>query len=277
MAPRRRSRRRSRPRAGPAPTAGPPRGARRRAATQRCASVSAIAEPEGAQQRRSPRARLGEDEHPLAEGERAEQVDARDQRIARSASGANRRRCGRRRGQVLEVASLLLRALPVDRLDPDQGAVALAAARRPRRAAHLVAGPQLAAADLRGGDVDVALGLVQAAQPQEAVALRHPVEHPGDRLGLRLLSSARPPARSPPLVGLLLGPLLRLAVRPLEARVDRLLAAAGRPSPAPRAPRSPRSARRASASGSAARRARARAGGAPPGVGPCRAIDGAAC
>ena len=102
----------------------------------------------------------------------------------------------RRRGrQVLELHALALRLLAVDRRDADQGAVALAAARRPRRAGDLVAGAQLAAADLGGGDVDVALGGAQPAQAQEAVALGHPVEDAGDLLGLRLV--ARSPPRAP--------------------------------------------------------------------------------
>ena len=135
---------------------------------------------------------------------------------SRSASGGSMPAVRRRRRQVLEVAPLLLRALAVHRLDPDQGAMALAAARRARRAGDLVAGAQLAAADLRGGDVDVALGLVQAAQAQEAVALRHPVEDAGDRLGL----GSRPPRSglAPASSASSTGPLLRLAARPLEAR-----------------------------------------------------------
>src|SRR5437773_31557 len=77
--------------------------------------------------------------------------------------------------------------------------MALAAAGRARGPGHLVAGAELAASDLGGRDVDVALRLVQAAQPQEPIALRHPVEDTGDRLrfGLFLrLGPVRPIAPS---------------------------------------------------------------------------------
>ena len=94
---------------------------------------------EASQERRPPRARLGQHEHPLAEGERAEQVDRPHHRVQlriRREHASMRRR----RGEVLEVATLILGALPVDRLDPDQSAVPLAAPRSARGASHLVAG-----------------------------------------------------------------------------------------------------------------------------------------
>ncbi len=62
----------------------------------------------------------------------------------------------------------------------------LASAGGAGRAADLVAGPQLAAADLGGADVDVALVGAEALEPQESIALRHSVEHAGDILGLDL-------------------------------------------------------------------------------------------
>ena len=80
--------------------------------------------------------------------------------------------------------ALTLRALAVHHLDPDERAVALAAARLPGGAAHLVARAELAAADLRCRHVDVSLRLAHPAEAQEAVALRHPVEHASDLFGL---------------------------------------------------------------------------------------------
>src|SRR4051812_4457913 len=110
------------------------------------------------------------------------------------------RRGGR---HVLERRSLPLRALPVHGLDPDQSPVALAPPRLPGGPAHLVARAKLTAADLGGGDVDVALALPQAAQPEESVARGHAVEDAGDRLGIGL--------------GLRLAPL-RLRLAPLRLR-----------------------------------------------------------
>ena len=65
--------------------------------------------------------------------------------------------------------------------------MALAAARRARRPGDLVAGAQLAAADLGGRDVDVVGVRLEPVQPQEPVALRRDLEDPGDLLGGRLL------------------------------------------------------------------------------------------
>ena len=60
------------------------------------------------------------------------------------------------RRQLVELGAIGgLRLAAVDPIDVDQRAVALAAARRARRPGDLVAGSQLAAADLRGRDVDV--------------------------------------------------------------------------------------------------------------------------
>jgi hypothetical protein len=139
---------------------------------------------EGAQQRGPARARLCEDETRCPKA-RAEQVDPAHQRIC---CGVGRQQPAVRwgRGEVLEVRALLLRALPVDGLDADESAVALAAPRLPGRAGDAIAGAELAAPDLRRRDVDVPLRLAHAAQPQEAVALRYAVEHAGDLLGLDL-------------------------------------------------------------------------------------------
>ena len=68
--------------------------------------------------------------------------------------------------------------------------MALAAARLARGPRHLVAGAQLAAANLGGRDVDVAGVGLEPAQAQEPVALGKDVEHPGDLLG-RLVRVAR--------------------------------------------------------------------------------------
>ena len=86
---------------------------------------------EGAQQRGPARARLGEDEDALPEGRAGRAGRPRAPADRCSASGGEQPAVRRRRGEVLEVRALLLGALPVDRLDPDQRAVALAAARLP--------------------------------------------------------------------------------------------------------------------------------------------------
>ena len=72
----------------------------------------------------------------------------------------------------------------VDLIDVDERAVALAATRLARRPGDLVAGAQLAAADLRSGDVDVAVGGLEAGEAEEAVTLGQHVEDAGD--GLRV-------------------------------------------------------------------------------------------
>ena len=113
-----------------APTAGPPPGARRQA-PRRGAPRS----------RRSPRReRAATWSGPSAAGRGRARAARRPSGPSRStartsgsssASGANSRRCGGAARQVLEVPPLLLRALAVHRLDADQRAVALAAARLP--------------------------------------------------------------------------------------------------------------------------------------------------
>jgi len=64
--------------------------------------------------------------------------------------------------------------------------VALGAPRRTDRSRDLVAGPQLAAADLRRGDVNVAAGGRERVAAQEAAAVGKNVEHAGARLGVGL-------------------------------------------------------------------------------------------
>ena len=113
---------------------------------------------DAAQQRRAagPRRRLRTSTRcPI--GERGEQVDGASQHVA--GIGVERDPpLGQDRGQLVEVraASPGQRLVAVDRVDVDERAVALAAARLARRPGDLVAGAQLAAADLRGRDVDVA-------------------------------------------------------------------------------------------------------------------------
>ena len=153
-----------------------------------------------AQQRRAARAGGGEDQHPLAEGERARAGRRRGR--ATSAVGVRRgiRRSGGTGGQVLEVGALLLGGS-----SPLTGSTWTRARwRSPRRGSR--AGPatsspgaQLAAADLGGGDVDVALGRRAGRSGAGSRSRwRHPVEHPGDGLGRRprrLLARRRPRAR----------------------------------------------------------------------------------
>ncbi len=74
-------------------------------------------------------------------------------------------------------------------VDVNERAVALAAARLARRAADLVAGAQLAAAHLRGGDIDVAIGLSEAAEAQEAVALAGHLEDAANLIGCRRIAA----------------------------------------------------------------------------------------
>ena len=79
------------------------------------------------------------------------------------------------RGQVVEedLVLRLLRRLVVDRLDLQQGEVALRVLRRPHLARDRVAGTQVEAPDLRGRDVDVVrpreVVVVRGAQESEAV------------------------------------------------------------------------------------------------------------
>src|SRR4051812_44726285 len=69
----------------------------------------------------------------------------------------------------------------------------LAPARLPRRSHELIAGPQLAAADLRCGDVDVIRSGVEPGKSHEPVTLRQDVEHAADlcRLYIRLAPPLR--------------------------------------------------------------------------------------
>jgi hypothetical protein len=62
--------------------------------------------------------------------------------------------------------------------------MALVAARRPHRALDLVAGPQLAAADLRRRDVDVLGRVRERLRPHEAASVGKDVEHAAAHLGV---------------------------------------------------------------------------------------------
>ena len=76
----------------------------------------------------------------------------------------------------------------------DQGTVAFTAARRARRPGNIVAGAQLAAADLGSGDIDVIGVRLEPVQTQKPVALRGDLERSGHLLGgrwLELLALAR--------------------------------------------------------------------------------------
>ena len=138
-----------------------------------------------AQQGRPARARLGQHQHPLPEGKRREQVDRPGEDVA---ALAERQPAARRdRGELLELGGPSPGLLAVDGRDANQSAVALAAARGPRGARDLVAGAQLAAPDLGGGDVDVALLGLAVREAEEPVTLGHAVEHAGHVLGLDVL------------------------------------------------------------------------------------------
>jgi hypothetical protein len=130
---------------------------------------------------------------------------------------------GREDGRQVAEPGALLRRLgigAVDRLHPDQRGVALVAAWGPHRAAQLVAGAQLAAADLGRRDVDVVARLAGGVEAQEAGAVREHVEHArgdllvGDlvlHLGL-LLDHVLLALRGRHLERLVRGDLVRLAV-----------------------------------------------------------------
>jgi hypothetical protein len=62
-------------------------------------------------------------------------------------------------------------------------AVALASARLASRSGNLIAGTQLTATHLSGGDVDVAIALVETAETKEPVALARLLEHTPNLLG----------------------------------------------------------------------------------------------
>src|SRR5205814_1666827 len=84
----------------------------------------------------------------------------------------------------------------VDRVDTDERGVALRAARTAHGPGHPIAGDQLAAADLRGGDVDVVVGALALAKAQEARAVAQQLDDPLDD-ALASISSALRRRRKP--------------------------------------------------------------------------------
>ena len=145
-------------------------------------SVSVL--PARARRRRSPRASRGRaasaTRSPRASGRRSRAPGARPGRRPAGPRSACRRRPRRRRA--------------VDRVDADQRRVALGAPRRAHRARDAVAGDQLAAAHLRGGDVDVLVGGLGRVDAQERRAV---AEHLDDALGDALGVLRRRPSPSP--------------------------------------------------------------------------------
>src|SRR6185295_5561818 len=83
----------------------------------------------------------------------------------------------------------------VDAIHVDEGAVAFAAAGRARRPGHLVARPQLTAADLGSRDVDVVGARFDPPKPQEAVTLRGDFKRPGRLRGIHLFERLPFPIR----------------------------------------------------------------------------------
>ena len=153
---------------------------------------------------------------------------------------------GQATAQVLEARALgdLVGRAAVDGVDADQRREALGAPRRAHRAGDPVAGDELAALDLRGGDVDVVVGRVGRREADEAGAVGRAARRRPRRRGPR----GRPRGAA-------------------AAGSSRSTSVAGRPrrAGAPRPPRRPRRERRgssspaassASAAASAARRAR---------------------
>ncbi len=145
---------------------------------------------EGPEQRRTPGAALGLDQHALAVGQR----DERSERPDEGALVALELLAGEReppvRGlwlEVLEAGSWRAGLGAVDGVDVDEGRMALATPRLARRSADKIAVAELTAADLRGRDVDVALVLGVLLAADEAMATRGDLEHAGDRRSLLIL------------------------------------------------------------------------------------------
>ena len=219
-------------------------------------------------------ARRARDDHARALAERRQPLDRADRQVL----GAQRDALVRPRDrQVLEARALgdLLGRAAVDGLDADQRREALGPAGRADRAADLVAGDELAALDLGGGDVDVIVGRLGRRQAQEAGAVgeqldasRRPTA-PRDRRTRRSRSRSRRRGRSGGhglLVLTLDGRAVVLvaapatpATAPTAGALGLIVAVAlGRPRRRPRAPRRARPPRR-TRSGARGSRPRARA------------------
>src|SRR4051812_30923052 len=119
--------------------------------------------------------RAAGDRDPRAASERRQPLDRAQRRVVGVERDALRRPRAR---QLVERRALrdLLRRLAVDRLDAHERRVALGAPRRAERAADAVAGDELAAADLGGGDVDVVVGRIGRREAQEAGAVRQQLD-----------------------------------------------------------------------------------------------------
>ena len=127
------------------------------------------------QQDRLAGARRGDDQAALALADRRDQVDDAHVDLVAGRSPAGAGPVGVQRRQVVEDDLLAqhVRVLVVDRLDAQQGEVALVLLGRPDLAGDDRAGPQAEAADLAGRDVDVVgageVVVVGAAEEAEAV------------------------------------------------------------------------------------------------------------
>ena len=178
-APARRSRSRSRRPGAPPARPSPPRDARRPTARRPRSLGGVDRAGEAAKQRRATGAGRRPDEHALPE-----QPPGRAGRPPGPGHppdrGPERPAAGWQDG-VSSSNSRALERLGLDTVHPvdvDQGAMALAPLRRPRRPRYLVTGAKLAAPNLGGRDVDVVGLLVQPLQPQEAEALGHDLQAP---------------------------------------------------------------------------------------------------
>ncbi len=197
-------------------------------------------------------ARRAGDDHARALAERREPLDRADGRVL----GAERDAIGRPGDrQVLEAGALgdLLGRAAVDGVDADQRREALRAARGAHRAGDLVARHELAALDLRGGDVDVVVGLLVGDQAQEAGAVGEQLDGALDDAVLAIVGTGRRRDRGDGLVAVDQAAALVLvaaAATPAAAAAARALGAVigvrigARQAPAARRPRPRARARR---------------------------------
>ena len=128
-------------------------------------------------------ARGADDGDARALAERREPLDRLDGRVV----AAELEPLGREGdGQVVEAGALgdLVGGLAVDGVDADERREALGAPRRAHRAGDLVAGDELAALDLGGGDVDVLVGGLALGQADEGGAVAEQLDRALDLLVL---------------------------------------------------------------------------------------------
>ncbi len=177
-------------------------------------------------QLRLARPRRAADQHARALAERRQPLDG----LERHVLGVERQALGRPgHRELVELGALghLLGRAAVDRVDAHERGEALRAPRSPHGAADAVAGHELAALDLRGGDVDVVVAGLGRIEPDEGGAVAEQLDDTLDgavagrrRLGLLLRVGVAPllapapaaPAAAPAarprrriVVGLLLG------------------------------------------------------------------------